>query len=69
MEREPKVACVELNCALRHSSKNNMVCELCKNRVKYLAMIGMTTLGEVAALQTWGQEHTLHRRKEGHGQT
>ena len=39
MEREPKVACVELSCILQDFSKNNELCAKCKPRWKFLKKI------------------------------
>ena len=63
MEREPKVACIELNCWLRDFEKNNGVCEACKNRLKFLAMIGNTHLPATPSLYTWGEEITLRKER------
>jgi len=63
MEREPKVACIELNCWLRDYEKNNAVCECCKNRLKFLAMINDTYLVGLTSFPTWGEEITLRKER------
>ena len=39
MGREPKVACVEIDCPYRDWPKSNELCEKCKPRWKYLKAI------------------------------
>ena len=64
MTREPKVACIELNCWLRDYEKNNIVCAECKSRLKFLAMIGSTGLPTMPSLYTWGEELTLRKERK-----
>lgn len=42
MEREPKVACVELNCPLAGEPKNNKKCEMCRDREVFATAIEST---------------------------
>jgi len=42
MNREPKVACIELNCALRDEPKNNKKCEMCADRERFADAIEAT---------------------------
>ena len=39
MDREPKVACIEINCPRAGWSKDSTVCHLCKPRWAFLAAI------------------------------
>ena len=39
MEREPKVACIELDCPLMWESKDNDTCDMCSHRLEYVQRI------------------------------
>ena len=52
LEREPKVACVELGCVLRDASKNNSTCTRCIPRWRFLGSIENGGAVALAGVQT-----------------
>ena len=59
MEREPKVACVELGCILRGAPKNNEICKVCKPRYRFADAIensGVMGLQKTQTVADFGEE-------------
>ena len=60
MDREPKVACVELGCILRGAPKNNNTCKVCKPRRRFANAIengGTFGLGKLQMVEGY-EDHT-----------